>query len=176
MCLVVFRRHYNAHSNDTAFTTWTTQLLRTRTAQLLRSRVNIQQDVNCVKHDLCMTAFLTSSADQSTLTWAPLCRSFLSCRSSFPPCGGQGTIYFWRETSSRIQAQRRCVQLGRMLEQVLNHTATLTQHSTPTQANKNTRNNTQNIPHNPIKTPRTTGMSILQVNINGITNKQEELR
>ena len=31
----------------------------------------------------------------------PPCRSFLSCRSNFPR-GWQSEIYFWRETSSRI--------------------------------------------------------------------------
>ena len=54
---------------------------------------------------------------------------------------------------------------------VLNHN---TQH--PHQQIQKTYTNTQNTPHNPIKTPQATGISILQVNINGITNKQEELK
>ena len=50
---------------------------------------------------------------------------------------------------------------------VLNHTTTPTQYSSATQAR-----NTKLATHNPIKTPRATGIFILQVNINGITNKQ----
>ena len=112
-----------------------TQLLRTRTIHLLRSRINIlRKDANCIN---------------SSCPWRlPPCRSFLSCRPSFSSCGWQSEN--WQETSSRIQA------------------------STPTQ--QKTRTNTQNTPHNPIKTPWETGISILQVNINGITNTQEELK
>ena len=60
---------------------------------------------------------------------------------------------------------------------VLNHTTSPTKHTTLTQAN-----DTKLVPalkdtlHNPIKTPRTTSITILHVNINGITSKQEELK
>ena len=60
---------------------------------------------------------------------------------------------------------------------VLKHITSPTKHTTPTQANNTklapTPKNTLN---NPIKTPRATGINILQVNTNSITNKQEELK
>ena len=56
---------------------------------------------------------------------------------------------------------------------VLNHTATPTQHSTPTLANNRKLATT---PKKNPQTPQATAISVLQLNINSITNKQDELK
>ena len=113
-----------------------------------------------------------------------ICRSFLSCRSSFPPCGWQGEIYFWRETSSRIRTRHRCATRlhagAGASAHVLYHTATPTQHSTPTtQANNRKLATTpKNTPHP--KTHHTTqskhheqqAYPYYNVNINSIRGSQ----
>ena len=98
---------------------------------------------------------------------------------------GANIQYLWLTervllTSSRIQTSvcvaRPHAGTGASAH-VLNHTTSPTKHTTPTQANYAKFAPTpKNTPHNPIKTTRATGISILQVNINGITNKQEELK
>ena len=60
---------------------------------------------------------------------------------------------------------------------VLNHTTSPTKHTIPTQAsNTKLAPIPKNTLHNPIKIPQATGIAILQININNITNKQEELK